>query len=114
MSRTLGAQAETLAAAHLERRGYRIVARNVTARGGELDLVAIDGDTLCFVEVRARADARHGAADETVGPIKRRRIITAARVFLTRWRDPSMPCRFDVVAVEPGGVRVIQNAFDAD
>ncbi len=113
MSRRLGFQAEAMAAAHLERLGYRIVARNVTVKGGELDLVALDGDTLCFVEVRARADARHGRADETVGPTKRRRLVHAARVFLAGWRDPSAPCRFDVVAVEPEGIRVIRNAFDA-
>ena len=114
MSRVLGAQAESVAAAHLQRSGYRIVARNVTARRGELDLVAIDGDTLCFVEVRARRAAAFGAAEETVGPVKRRRLIAAARVFLARWRDPSMPCRFDVVAVEPDGIRLIKNAFDAE
>ena len=114
MSRLLGSQAESLAAEHLARCGYRIVARNVTAKRGELDLVAIDGDTLCFVEVRARKSDAFGAADETVGPTKRRRLIAAARVFLARWRDPSMPCRFDVVAIAPGGVRVTKNAFDAE
>jgi putative endonuclease len=114
MSRELGARAEDVAAAHLERIGYRIVARNVTARGGELDVVAVDGGTLCFVEVRARKDARFGLAEETVGPTKRRRVQKAAAQFLARWRDPSAPCRFDVVVVDAGGaVRVIRDAFDA-
>lgn len=112
MSRRLGAQAEDLAAAHLERLGYRVVARNVTVRGGELDLVAVERDTLCFVEVRSRGRSDYGTGDETVGPTKRRRLVFAAQQFLARWRDPSMPCRFDVVAIGPDGVRVIKDAFD--
>jgi putative endonuclease len=112
VSRRLGAQAEDQAAAHLERLGYRIVARNVTAKGGELDLVAVEGGTLCFVEVRSRGRSDFGTGEETVGPTKRRRIALAAQQFLARWRDPSMPCRFDVVGIGPDGVRLIKNAFD--
>jgi putative endonuclease len=113
MSRRLGAVAEAQAAAHLERLGYRILARNVTVRGGELDLVAMHRGTLCFVEVRARASARHGAAEETVGPTKRRRLLHAARTYLASRPESDIPCRFDVVAVGPDGIRVIEDAFDA-
>jgi len=113
-TRQLGAEAETRAAAHLEELGYRIVARNVTVKGGELDLVAVERGVLCFVEVRARKDGSFGAAEETVGPTKRRRLAHAAQLFLMRWRDPTMPCRFDVVAVDPRGIRLIRNAFEVD
>lgn len=114
MSRALGARAEDTAAAHLERLGYRIVARNVTAKGGELDVVALDENTLCFIEVRARKDARFGAAEETIGALKQLRLRKAAAQFLARWRDPDIACRFDVVVVDADGtVRVIRNAFDA-
>jgi len=113
MSRALGARAEDTAAAELERLGYRIVARNVTAKGGELDVVALDGKTLCFVEVRARKNARFGGAEETVGALKQLRVRKAAAQFLARWRDPNVPCRFDVVLVAADGdVHLIKNAFE--
>ena len=117
MSRALGARAEDTAAAELERLGYRIIARNVTAKGGELDVVALDGQgnktTLCFVEVRARKDGRFGAAEETVGARKQLRVRKAAAQFLARWRDPNVPCRFDVAVVDAdGAVRLIKNAFE--
>lgn len=102
MSRQLGDAAEELAAQYLERLGYRIVARNVHARRGELDIVAIEDDVLCFVEVRARKSSRFGAPEETVGAIKQRRIVHAAERFLISWKRPEMACRFDVIAVEPG------------
>ena len=70
MSRALGADAEARAAEFLQRKGYRVVDRNWTCRGGELDLVCLDGDTLVFVEVRARANARHGSPLETVVGLK--------------------------------------------
>jgi putative endonuclease len=117
MSRALGARAEDTAAAELERLGYRIVARNVSAKGGELDVVALDGPgtkaTLCFVEVRARKSARFGGAEETVGALKQLRLRKAAAQFLARWRDPNVPCRFDVAVVDAdGAVRIIRNAFE--
>jgi putative endonuclease len=111
MSRSVGDTAEELAARHLVRRGYRIVARNFTARRGELDLVAVDGDTLCFIEVRARTA---GAAEETIGPLKQRRVASAAARFLTTWKQPDMPCRFDVVAIDLGPkpeIRLHRDAF---
>jgi len=125
MSRALGARAEDTAAAQLERLGYRIVARNVSVKGGELDIVALDGQgqnqgqnqgrttTLCFIEVRARKDGRFGAAEETVGALKQLRVRKAAAQFLARWQNPNVPCRFDVAVVDAaGGVRVIKNAFE--
>jgi putative endonuclease len=113
MSRALGARAEDTAAAELERLGYRIVARNVTAKGGELDIVALESKALCFVEVRARKSARFGGAEETVGATKQLRLRKAAAQFLARWRDPNVPCRFDVAVVDAdGGVRSIKNAFE--
>jgi putative endonuclease len=69
-------------------------------RGGEVDLILRDRDgTLVFVEVRARADARHGGAAATVGAPKQRRLIFAAQHFLSRLATLP-PCRFDVVTVE--------------
>lgn len=96
-----GRVAEDRAVAWLRRRGYRPVARNVRNAGGELDLVAEDGDTLCFVEVKARAENAFGGAVAAVDWDKRRRLIRAARAFLAAhpWDGP---CRFDVLAMDLG------------
>jgi putative endonuclease len=96
-----GSRAEDLAARHLERLGYRLLHRNYLVRSGEIDLVvrAPDG-TLCFVEVRARADVAHGRPAETVSSAKQRRIVSAARAYLAAHvRGAEPPCRFDVVEV---------------
>ncbi len=112
-----GAAGEDAAAALLESRGYRIVARNHRCRRGEVDLVAEKGNLLVFVEVRTRATAAFGGPEETVGFAKQRRVVTAARDYLARWRGPERGARFDVVAVVDGprGPQLthFENAFDA-
>ncbi len=96
----LGRAAEAAAARFLERRGYRIVTTNFRARGGELDLVALDGDALAIVEVRYRASDRYGGAAASVTHAKRMRIIRAARVLLAKSPQlAKLPARFDVVEV---------------
>src|SRR5437879_5703299 len=111
MSRALGAQAEARAAQLLQRKDYRIVDRNWTCRGGEIDLVCADGDTLVFVEVRARADGRHGTSLESVRDGKRRRLIRAAEVYLTKKSLWDKACRFDVVAIDGDHVTHVEDAF---
>jgi putative endonuclease len=91
-----GASAESLAAAFLEARGLAIVARNVKCRFGEIDLVARDGATLVFVEVRLRRNAAFGGAAASITRAKQARLVAAARVYLARLpHEP--PCRFDAV-----------------
>jgi putative endonuclease len=86
----------------------------VCTRGGELDIVALERGVLCFVEVRARARAEWGAAEETVGRVKQARLIHAAQAFLAGWPDRDPSCRFDVVAVTPGPrFTLIRDAFRA-
>ena len=111
MSRALGALAEQRAAEHLQQNGYRIVDRNWTCRGGEIDRVCLDGDTLVFVEVRARADTRHGTPLETVVDLKRRRLIRAAEIYLHVKQRQDWACRFDVVAVTGDIVEHVEDAF---
>lgn len=112
----LGREGEEAAARHLESRGVRIVARNVRADGSELDLVALDGGTLLFVEVKRRRDSRRGAPAEAVTAAKRRRIVDGARRWLAgnRVRTPR-GIRFDVVTIEDESRSIdwIQGAFDA-
>lgn len=113
MSRALGAEAEARAAQFLQRKGFRVLHRNWTCRGGELDLVCQDGDTLVFVEVRARKDERHGSPLETVHDLKRRRLVRAAQIYLTRYKQWERPCRFDVVAIVGDAVEHVADAFAA-
>ncbi|MFO6420327.1 YraN family protein [Hylemonella sp. W303a] len=100
-----GDVAEEQALQHLQARGLKLLTRNYRTPGrggGEVDLVMRTADgTLVFVEVRRRANARHGGAAASVGWVKRKRIILAARHYLLRWPSPP-PCRFDVVAIEGG------------
>jgi putative endonuclease len=101
LRRQRGMAGETLAAQYLERRGLRILARNLRCKAGELDLVCLDGDVLAIVEVRQRECAEFGGALDSVTWTKRRKIIRATRYFLQRqveWRD--YPMRFDVLAVQ--------------
>jgi putative endonuclease len=110
-----GRAAEAYAEAHLVRTGLRPVTRNYRCRGGEIDLVMAEGDTLVFVEVRYRSGVRFGRAEETVGAAKQARLLTAANHYLQRHADPRA-ARFDVVAIHPdpqGGLDVkwIRDAF---
>jgi putative endonuclease len=113
----LGKTGEDLACAELERRGYAIVARRYRQRGGEIDVVARDGPTLVFVEVKARETHDFGEAAEAVTAFKQRRIVQLALDYMTRHHVSNCPCRFDVVAihfeVEGPAIEVFQNAFGA-
>jgi len=107
-----GAAAEDLAARHLERHGLEIVARNWRCRGGEIDLVARDGATLVFVEVRLRSSRAFGGASASVDAHKQRRVLVAARAYLAGRAETA--CRCDVVALdglEPARVEWIRHAF---
>ena len=115
-TRSRGNAAEDAALAHLLAAGLRLVERNYRTPGrggGEIDLILREPDgTLVFVEVRARARASHGGAAASVGAIKQRRIVLAARHYLLRQRQPP-PCRFDVVAIDGERVEWLRGAFDA-
>jgi putative endonuclease len=109
---------EGLAAAFLRLKGYTIEARNWRCAFGEIDIVARDGDTLVFVEVKARRDRSAGTPEEAVDLRKRRRLVRLAQAYLARRTGPEQPCRFDVIAVETGRVlptiRHVRSAFRAD
>jgi len=107
-----GASAEQAAENCLVRAGLEIVARNYRTRFGEIDLVAREGETLVFVEVRMRSGGeRFGGAAASVDSHKRRRIAAAAQQFLSRFgRNP--PCRFDVVTLDASGPTWLRAAFE--
>lgn len=107
---------EKEAAAELERLGYRLLARNYHCRGGEADLVAEQGEDLVFVEVKTRAELRHGLPRDAVDLGKQRRLVLAAEHFVHRFELDEMPVRFDVVEVvllrgDVAAVEVIPDAF---
>jgi len=119
--RALGRFGEDLALQQLEREGFRIVARNLRTRRGEIDLVALEGRTLCFIEVRLRSSFDYGSSAASVDARKRRRVIEVTRELLARETfPPHAALRFDVVAIDrvesPERVRVqiLRDAFHAD
>ena len=114
----IGRRGEDAAVRHLERLGLQLLERNYRCRGGEIDLVMLDGTTLVLVEVRLRTSSGFGGAAASVGPRKQRRFALAARhLMMTRPAYRRLQARFDVVALEagaqPGDVRVdwIRDAF---
>jgi putative endonuclease len=115
-TRAAGDAAEDRALAHLLGQGLLLLARNYRTPGrggGEIDLVMREpGGTLVFVEVRQRAGSAFGGAAASVGGVKQRRIVFAARHYLLRYSAPP-PCRFDVVGVQGGQLEWLRGAFDA-
>lgn len=112
----LGQWGESRATSFLEDRGWTIEDRNFSTPLGECDILAWDGDTLVFVEVKTRSDARFGPPEEAVTRNKRDHLRRVARLALAEL-DRDVNCRFDVIAVEMDGtdseVRHIENAFEA-
>ena len=111
-----GDEAEAAALAHLQAAGLVLAARNYRTPGrggGEIDLIMRDprDGTLVFVEVRQRASTSHGGAASSITGVKQRRIVFAARHYLSGLRTLP-PCRFDVVLVETR-IEWIRAAFDA-
>jgi len=107
-----GRAGEQAALRYLRRQGLALVEANYTCKGGEIDLVMRDGDSLVFIEVRQRADGRHGGAAASITPAKIRRLLRAAQVYLQRF--PALPpCRFDVVAIDGDRLEWIRDAIQA-
>lgn len=114
----LGRRGEDAAAAYLKGLGYRIVGRRERVLRGDIDIVALDGRTVVFVEVRSRSDTLHGHPAETVGHFKQRRMAELATAYIRRHRLEDCSVRLDVVAVTfpHSGTPVVehyQNAFDS-
>jgi len=113
----LGKLGEDLACIELQRRGYAILARRYRTRSGEIDIIARDGETTVFVEVKARDGDRCGDGADAVTPWKQRRVANMAVDYLSRHRLHDRPCRFDVVAVDvstvPPRLDLYTNAFNS-
>ncbi len=117
-TRALGTAGERAAERHLRRAGYVILARNYRCAVGEVDLVALDGRCVVFVEVKARHDPDPEVALAAVSAAQQRRIARAAQHFLARHRLLGRDVRFDVVGVHLAGgtplCELIRDAFGHD
>jgi putative endonuclease len=113
--RARGKAGEDDAARWLAAHGYEILARNVVNHGGEIDIVAADDGTVCFLEIKARAGDRYGPAIAAVGFAKQRRLSRAAALYLTYRGWHGRACRFDVLGLDREGeawrYTLIKNAF---
>ncbi|WP_137939150.1 YraN family protein [Chitinivorax sp. B] len=108
-----GAAAEAVAARFLIRHGLKIVARNYRCRLGEIDLIALDGNTLVFVEVKARSGSGFGGSIYSITPAKQRKLLATAQHYLASLgREPA--CRFDAVLFEGQGAPTwLRNILEA-
>ena len=107
-----GRRAEDYCATYLQRAGLRVLVRNWRCRHGEIDLIAQDGETLVFLEVRFWREERYGGARESIGARKRARLIAAARAYLAGRRE--VACRFDALlldSLDPPALEWIRDAF---
>ena len=114
----LGRLGEDLAVRELEARGYAVIARRYRTRCGEIDIIALDGETTVFVEVKARVSSEFGTAAEAVTRAKQLRLARMAFDYVARHGQPGTRCRFDVVAIDEADcpepeITIFINAFDA-
>jgi putative endonuclease len=98
-TQALGRAGEEIACAYLRRKKYAIVARSFRLFRGEIDIIAKDGETLVFVEVKARADESHGRPEESVTPGKQRQIRKIALGYVAVNPPGDVDCRFDVISI---------------
>lgn len=114
----IGSEGERAAAEFLEARGYRILERNYRTRLGEIDLVAEEGRTLVFIEVKVRRNDRFGGPAAAITSAKQSRIARLAQQYVVSRRLGERPCRFDVVLIRGGDpktrrLELLTGAFDA-
>ena len=108
-TQALGLRGEEIACAYLEKKEYTIVTRRFRMFHGEIDIIARDGTTLVFVEVKARADESFGRPEESVTPDKQRQVRKIAQGYLVENPLGDVACRFDVIAIlfgDGGGYRL--------
>ena len=113
-SRDKGSVGESYAVTFLEKKGYKIIARNWSSKLGEVDIIASEKDTLVFVEVKSRHSAEYGIAAQAVDARKQKQVIKSALGYIKRQGIVDRDIRFDVVSITGGEVELIRNAFQSD
>jgi len=110
--RSLGSEKEELATRYLNEQGATILAKNFYFHGGELDLIAKDGEYVCFIEVKYRTSKTYGFPEEAVTKAKQKKIIQGAKVYLYQKQySADTPCRFDVISIYQEEITWIKDAF---
>lgn len=104
-----GFKGESFAATYLEKKGYKIIGRNFRALGGEIDIIALDGNTLAFIEVKARSGSEYGTPLEAITKRKMRSIIHTAQFY--KMKNPKLPdaMRIDAVAIDFDGFNEVRS-----
>lgn len=110
-TKILGTSGEVLAKKFLEKKGYRIVEVNYVNKIGEIDIIAKQGETIVFVEVKTRSSLKFGRPSEVVGLNKQNKIRSVALSYLKTTKNLETPARFDVIEVLGEEIRHIENAF---
>ena len=111
--RRFGGEGEADARAYLEAKGAKVLEMNFRRPTGEIDIVARQGRTLLFVEVKRRSSLRYGRPAEAVDRAKRAHILRTAALYMQEKGLMDAPARFDVIEILPGEIRHIEGAFDA-
>jgi putative endonuclease len=118
-NKIVGREGESLACEYLKAQGYKILEQNFHNKLGEIDLIAQDGQIICFVEVKTRRSLNQGQPYEAVNPFKMRKLSLMATSYLKyKYRSLEIPSRFDVISIvqdKTGSPRIqhIKNAFDS-
>lgn len=108
--RRAGDEGELQALHYLEQAGLCLIQKNFLCKGGEIDLIMRDGDSMVFIEVRTRTSMQFGGALASVTPAKQKKMWHAAQVFLLQ-QSGQPACRFDVVAIDAGKIHWLQNVI---
>ncbi|NQW16187.1 MAG: YraN family protein [Chloroflexi bacterium] len=112
-TRETGQIGERSAERELRRMGYQIITRNYRTRRGEVDLIARDGETLVFVEVKTRLGGAYGTPEEAITPKKQAHLISAAQTYMQETDSENAEWRIDVVVIQPGKATVHKNAVES-
>ncbi|KUO74907.1 MAG: hypothetical protein APF77_06510 [Clostridia bacterium BRH_c25] len=98
-NKILGAFGESMASAYLTECGYRVLERNFSCKAGEIDIIAIQGDTVVFIEVKSRSSVKYGQPSEAVSIPKQRKIVKTALYYMQKNKLLDYMCRFDVIEI---------------
>jgi putative endonuclease len=98
-NKILGAFGEDLASKYLEDNGYKVLERNFSCRAGEIDIIALDVDTVVFIEVKTRTSERFGMPSEAVSPTKQKKLVKTALYYMQCRKLFDYMCRFDVIEI---------------
>jgi len=117
--KALGSKGEDLAVQYLKKKGFKVIERNYHCSAGEIDLIAREGKTLIFVEIKTRSSSEFGLPQEAVDRFKQKKMIEVARAYMAEHHlTEDIPARFDVVAIQltPTGpdIELIKDAFQGE